>query len=277
MGEGEILNALLPDERDHEKCKQWCEANDCAISCMFENRLEKADEMREKGNDFLKDGSFDDAQQHYYAAIFQLDFSMAQYGEEAKPYEDKINTRKIKVLSNLSLARFKHKKYTECKEAADIGLRVCAIAKLDDETTKAAEAKFWYLTGTANLERGFSEDAVDALKKALERAPDDTKVRQSLAQAVATKKEDTATAKTVWKQKLLTEDQALSLGPWWQPSTVLAKLREHQRLKGCCGRRAAKPAAESDQQDTPSSCRNSTAGPRYSSSSHRGYKRRPRY
>jgi tetratricopeptide (TPR) repeat protein len=275
MGEGEILGYLLPNERDQENVKKWCEANDCAISCMFETRLEKADEMREKGNEFLKEGNFEDAQQRYYAAVFQLDFSMAQYGEEAKPYEDKINTRKIKVLSNLSVARFKHKKYVEAKEVADIGLRVCMVAKLDEETTKAAEAKFWYLTGQANLERGFSEDAVDALKKAQERAPDDLKVRQSLAQAVATKKEDTVTAKTVWKQKLLTDDQKLSLGPWWQPSAIAARWREHHRLKGCCGRRK-EVKSETEPQDTSSTCQSSNARPRYSSSS-RGYRRRPRY
>jgi outer membrane protein assembly factor BamD (BamD/ComL family) len=275
MGEGEILNYLLPNEKDQEDVKKWCEANDCAISCMFENRLEKADEMREKGNTFLNDGNFKDAEQHYYAAVFQLDFSMAQYGEEAKPYEDKINTRKIKVLSNMSLARFKHKKYVEAKEVADIGLRVCNVAKLDEETTKAAEAKFWYLTGQANMERGFSEDAVEALKKAQERQPNDVKIRQSLAQAVATKKEDTATAKTVWKQKLLTDDQKLSMGPWWQPSSIAAKIREHYRLKGCCGHRK-KDKPETESQDTPSTCQSSSARPRYSSSS-RGYSRRPRY
>merc|ERR1740138_175887 len=171
---------------------------------MFENRLDKADEMREKGNEFLKEGDFASTKQHYYAAIFQLDFSMQQYGEDAKPYEDKLNTRKLKVISNISVMCLKFKKYAEAKEAADVGLKVCAVAKLDDETTKTHEAKFWYLTGQSNFERGFSEYAVDELKKARDLAPDDKKVHQALAQALAAKKEDTASAKEVWHQKFLT-------------------------------------------------------------------------
>merc|ERR1740138_1812815 len=98
---------------------------------MFENRLDKADEMREKGNEFLKEGDFASTKQHYYAAIFQLDFSMQQYGQDAKPYEDKLNTRKLKVISNISVACLKHKKYGEAKEAAEIGLKIASIAGLD--------------------------------------------------------------------------------------------------------------------------------------------------
>jgi tetratricopeptide (TPR) repeat protein len=281
MAEGEILGALC-SEAEQEEIKKWCEENDCAISCMFENRLEKADEMREKGNAFLKDGDFEKAELHYYAAIFQLDFSMAQYGEDAKPYEDNINTRKLKVLSNLAVARLKHKKLVDTKQVADIGLRVCAIAKLDTATTQAAEAKFWYLTGQANFERGFSEDAVVALKKARTLAPEDKKVHQSLAQALAAKKEDHESAKEVWHQKLMTEDQKLSQGAWWKPGTLLAKLREQRRLRGCCGRRKDEKSEAESQDASLSSNPCATSSAAYGRHSYGRYSsayrsRRPRY
>merc|ERR1712187_734912 len=154
---------------------------------------------------------------------------------QAKPYEDKINTRKLKVLSNLCVARLKHQKYTETKAVAEIGLRLCSTAQLDAETTQAQEAKFWYLTGQSNLERGFSENAVEELKKAQALAPGDRQVHQALSQALSAKREDKASAEDVWKKKLMTEDEILCQGSWWQPSTILARWRERRRLYQCCG------------------------------------------
>lgn len=233
----EELLASICSEGECEQVKKWCEENECTISAMFETRLEKADELREQGNQLLKDGDFEAAQLRYFAAIFQLDFSMAQYGPQAKPYEDKISTRKLKTLSNLCVARLKHQKYTETKAAAEVGLKVVATAQLDAEATTAHEAKFWYLTGQSNLERGFSENAVEELKKAQALAPGDRQVHQALSQALAAKRDDKVSAEGVWKKKLMTEDEILCQGQWWRPATLLARFRERRRLKDCCGRR----------------------------------------
>jgi len=235
---------------------------------MFEQRLEKADELRTKGNEFLKEGDYAAAQLRYYAAIFQLDFSMAQYGEGAKKYEDQINTRKLRVISNIAVARFQHKDYMKCKDAIEVGLKITSIAKLDEETTNSFDAKFWYLKGKSNLERGFSEEAVEALKKAQAITPTDKQVHEALTRALAEKKEDKVTSKEVWKQKLLTKDEVLAQGPWYQKATLLAKLRERVRLKGCCGhRRQVDQAEEKDSEPsaTRPSC-HSYARPRCSSS-----------
>lgn len=240
MAEGELLQAICSEEEQAE-VQKWCKDNDCTISHMFETRLEKSDEMREKGNELLKEGNFEEAQMRYYAAVFQVDFSMAQYGEGAKKYEDQLNSRKMRILSNLAVARLQHRKLTECKAVADLALRLLEVAKLDEESTKADQAKLWYLKGKANMERGFSEDAVEAFKKAQEAAPDDAKIKASLKQAVGQKKEDQVSAKKVWNNKLLTSDQAAALGPWWQPQVQMARLRERIRLRGgCCGRRKQK-------------------------------------
>jgi len=239
MMDGELLAALCPSEEEQEEVKKWSEENCGAISCMFEQRLEKADELREAGNKFLKEQDFDSALRRYMAAVVQLDFSLAQYGDNAKPHEDQINSRKLKVLSNICVMNLKASRLSETKSVADIGLRVAEVAKLDDETTKSAEAKFWYLKGQANVERGFSEDAVEALKKAQALAPNDQQVRKVLAQALAARKEDTVTSKEVWRNKFRTEDEVLAGGQWWYLSTILARCREHRRrvLQRCCGRR----------------------------------------
>mmetsp|Transcript_4327 Transcript_4327/g.8626 ORF Transcript_4327/g.8626 Transcript_4327/m.8626 type:complete len:301 (+) Transcript_4327:59-961(+) len=239
MMDGELLAALCPSEEEQEEVKKWNEENVGAISCMFEERLEKADELREAGNKFLKEQDYDSALRQYLAAVVQLDFSVAQYGENAKPHEDQISSRKLKVLSNMSVMHLKANRLSETKSVADIGLRVASVANLDAETTNATEAKFWYLKGQANVERGFSEDAVEALKKAQALAPNDQQVRKVLAQALAARKEDTAISKEVWRNKLRTEDEVLAEGTWWHLSTILAKCREQRRRvqQRCCGRR----------------------------------------
>lgn len=255
MAEGELLGMLCNEEEQAEISK-WSEDNDCKISHMFEHRLDKADELRQKGNDFLKEGNFEEAQRRYLAAIFQVDFSMMQYGDGAKEYEDKINTRKIKILSNVCVARLKHKDYSGVKTVSEVGLRVCGVAKLDEETTKASEAKFWYLKGQANTERGFSEEACEDLKKAAKLQPGDQSVRKALQQAANTRKEDKETAKEAWRNKLMTEDQVLEKGTWWHPATLVARFREQHRLgKGplsCCARRRPAEGEEEDDDAIPS-------------------------
>lgn len=204
---------------------------------MFEDRLEKSDELREKGNELLKQGDFDEAQMRYYAAIYQVDFSMSQYGDDAKKFEEKLVTRKQRLLNNLCVARLQNKKLAECKAVADLGIEFLKVANFDEETTKAHQAKLWYLKGKANIERGFSEDALQDLKKAQALAPEDKAVRTALKQAAGDTKKDKATSKEVWKNRLLTPDEKLAQGPGWQPSVQLARFRERIRLKGCCGRR----------------------------------------
>merc|ERR1719277_1964080 len=107
-----------------------------------------------------------------------------------------LNTRKLKVIGNICAAFVRSKDWVNTKRAADIGLRHMEKAELTDTEAKA---KFLYRKGIANLERGFSEDAYEALKKADSVSPGDKQVRQALKQASSTQKADRATAKQVWK------------------------------------------------------------------------------
>lgn len=231
--DGELLVALSLSEEEQDKVKKWSNENCDASSCTFEQRLEKADKLREAGNTFLKEQDFDSALQRYMAAVVQLDFPLAQHGGNAESHGDQINSRKLKVLSNMCVENLKATGLSETKSIADIGLRLASVANLDGETTKNAEAR------KADVERGLFEDAVEALRKAQALAPNDRQVREVLAQALAEKKKDAATSKKVWCPPLLTEMEVLAEGPWWHMSTILARCHElwcraQQRF---CGRR----------------------------------------
>ena len=95
-------------------------------------------------------------------------------------HQNDLNTRKLKIISNTCAAYLKQKDWVKTKNACDIGLRHMKKSELQD---KDAEAKFHYRKGCANLERGFYEDSVDALKKADALTPGDKQVRQALKQS----------------------------------------------------------------------------------------------
>merc|ERR1712194_243256 len=128
----------------------------------------------------------------------------------------------------MCVCRLRQKDFGSVKSYADVGLKLSSMAQLDEELSKATDAKLWYLKGQANSERGFSEDAVEAFKKAEELVPGDPAVRQALTSSAKTRREDQESAKEVWKQKLMTEDEVRARGPWWYPSTMIAKLREQR-------------------------------------------------
>merc|ERR1712130_498094 len=86
--------------------------------------------------------------------------------------------------------------------------------------------KFWYMKGVANMERGFSEDAVDALKKSNTLVPGDKQVCQLLQKAHQDKRADTVTANGVWKEALLTENEKQCMRPWWDFSSLPGKCKQ---------------------------------------------------
>merc|ERR1711957_543595 len=130
----------------------------------------------------------------------------------AKKYQEELDRRKLKVISNIVQSHLKEKKNMDAKTCADIGLRILERSGLAD---KAIESKFWYMKGVANTERGFSEDAVEALKKANAASPGDKAVTQLLSKAFADRKSDKETAKEVWKDHLRTEVELKCARPWW--------------------------------------------------------------
>lgn len=239
--DNESLLRCFKSEEQEEEIKAWCLENGHKRSDIFEYRLEKGDKLREEGNEFFKEGDYDTALERYMAAVYQLDFDVGQQWNLMEKHHYELNTRKLKVISNICAAYLKARDWTYTKLAADIGLRHLDKAKLTDPD---AEAKFLYRKGLANLERGFSEDAHQDLKKCAAIKPNDREVRQALKQASGTQKADREKAKEVWKSTLLTEEEKELLGPWWHRAVLWKNCTE--RCSAClscrCCRRKRKSA-----------------------------------
>lgn len=224
----ESLLRCFVDEDQEKLVIEWCKESERGRSDIFEYRLEMSDKLREEGNVCFKEGGYDDALRRYFASIWHLDFDIGQQWNLMEHHQAELNTRKLKVVSNVCAAYLKQKDWVNTKKAADVGLRHLKKAELVD---KDAEAKFWYRKGFANLERGFCEDAVDELKKAEALSPGDRQVRQALKEASQGQKVDRQKAREVWKNTLLSDLEKKCQGSPWTPGVARA------RLNLCCRRR----------------------------------------
>mmetsp|Transcript_30731 Transcript_30731/g.46414 ORF Transcript_30731/g.46414 Transcript_30731/m.46414 type:complete len:239 (+) Transcript_30731:64-780(+) len=235
--DNESLLRCFVTEEEQKEIVEWCKSNDHERSDIFEYRLEEADKLKDEGNALYKQGECEQARHRYYAAIWHLDFDIGQQWNMMDHHQLDLNTRKLKVLSNICASYMKGKDWVKTKEAADIGLRHIQKAELKD---KDAEAKFYYRKGFANLQRGFSEDAVACLKKADEAKPSDPEIRSALKEASRGQKEDQKKSKAVWRDKLLSQEEKEAQGPIWQPKSLLARLR--LSFRACCRRKPLKSA-----------------------------------
>ncbi|CAE7688891.1 UPS4 [Symbiodinium sp. CCMP2456] len=161
--DNESLLKCFCSEEEEQDVIAWNKENVHARSDVFEFRLEEADKLREEGNQLFKTGDFATARQRYYGAVWHLDFDIGQQWNLMDHHQLDLNTRKLKVISNICGAYLKEKDWVNTKKAADIGLRHMEKAALTDNDSKG---KFLYRKGFANLQRGFAEDAVEALKQA---------------------------------------------------------------------------------------------------------------
>mmetsp|Transcript_57995 Transcript_57995/g.164787 ORF Transcript_57995/g.164787 Transcript_57995/m.164787 type:complete len:237 (-) Transcript_57995:142-852(-) len=233
--DNESLLKCFCNEEEEKQIIEWNNENDHKRSDIFEYRLEAADKLREEGNELFKAGDCATARQRYYAGIWHLDFDIGQQWNMMDKHQNDLNTRKLKVVGNICAAYLKEKDWVNTKKAADIGLRHMEKSELKDDEAKA---KFLYRKGYANLERGFNEDAYEALKKADAMTPGDRQLRQALRQADQGQKADRKKAKEVYKAVLLTEEEKACKGPTWQASTLRARCRARFR-QWCCRRKGA--------------------------------------
>mmetsp|Transcript_25866 Transcript_25866/g.73582 ORF Transcript_25866/g.73582 Transcript_25866/m.73582 type:complete len:238 (-) Transcript_25866:78-791(-) len=231
--DNESLLRCFCSEEEEKAIAEWCKEQDRGRSDIFEYRLEEADKLREEGNELYKSGDVENARARYFAAVWHLDFDIGQQWNMMDNHQLDLNTRKLKVVGNICAAYLKAHDWVNTKKAADVGLRHMEKSGLKD---KEAEAKFLYRKGMANLERGFTEDAYEALRKADSVNPGDKQVRQALKTASEGQRRDKAQAKAVWRDKLLTEEEKACHGPWWQPPVLRARF--YARLRRCCRRRA---------------------------------------
>lgn len=165
-------------------------------------------------------------------------------------YRNNLNMKKTKVLCNITVCYLKLKDYVATKTAVELGLKHIAHRRIYDvqriernkahgdeepddptkpereEEEQKSESKLLYLKAQANLGRGFSEDAVDGLKRALELDPQNTRIRDVLKEARQQQGTDRQEAKKNWKNQLLTdEEKTIQEGKWWWLSVLFAKCK----------------------------------------------------
>mmetsp|Transcript_29674 Transcript_29674/g.78697 ORF Transcript_29674/g.78697 Transcript_29674/m.78697 type:complete len:248 (-) Transcript_29674:70-813(-) len=234
-----LLTCFLSEEEQKPLVEDW--KSNGGRSDIFECRLEKSDELREEGNSLYRKGEPETALQRYFAAVWHLDFDVGQQWNMMENHSLELNQRKLKVISNICAAYMKQKDFVKTKTSADIGLRHMEKAELTDAD---ATAKFFYRKGLANLERGFAEDAYEALKKAEVASPGDRQVRDLLKEASKGQKEDREKAKLVWHNMLRTDEEKACMGKWYEPAVFRARCRVKCRESflyvwrcKCCERR----------------------------------------
>lgn len=232
--EESLLDCFCEDPEKAE-IKKWTveqctEKNaDNGRSAIFEHRLERGDALRCEGNELVKQDDLVQARQRYLAAIWQLDFNLGQEWDAMPKYRRDLDMKKLKVVSNIAVIHRKNQDWYSTKTAADAGLQHLEKTRLEGEDRVGYEAKFLYLKGFANLERGFSEEAVENLRKAVALSPSDKQVRELLERATETKTRDRQDAKEVWRSKLLSEEERAMQGSWWHWSTQWARCKRRCR------------------------------------------------
>merc|ERR1719215_1012685 len=144
--DNESLLKCFCDEDAEKNLIEWNEANGHERSMIFEYRLEAAGSLREEGNTFFRQGDYETARQRYYAGIYHLDFDIGQQWNLMEKHQSDLNTRKLKMISNICGAYLKSRDWVKTKQSADVGLRHIQKSEMQD---KEAEAKFYYRKGMA--------------------------------------------------------------------------------------------------------------------------------
>eukprot|EP00434_Breviolum_minutum_P038829 symbB.v1.2.034454.t5/scaffold4448.1/size41344/4 len=114
--DNESLLRCFCSEEEEATIIAWNKENEHSRSDIFEYRLEEADKLKEEGNEFFKSGDFETARQRYYGAIWHLDFDIGQQWNLMDHHQLDLNTRKLKVISNICGAYLKSKDRTKTKK-----------------------------------------------------------------------------------------------------------------------------------------------------------------
>jgi len=168
-------------------------------SFIFEERLSRANQLVDSGNNHFKSGENIEAQKHYLAAAYQVDFDFEQQFEMTEEHRQQIRSIKIRILLNLCNNLLKLKDVRTVRRCASLGLKLC---KINGDEKPENIAKFLYRRGRANLEDNNATDAVEDLREATKIVPTDSNVRELFTIATLAMKKQKFDADNVWKGKM---------------------------------------------------------------------------
>jgi tetratricopeptide (TPR) repeat protein len=205
--DADFLNYLC--DTNSQSVIDWSQTNGGERSFVFEERLSRANVLVDGGNGLFKAGNHSEAQKHYLAAAYQVDFDFGQQFEMTDEHRKQIRSIKVRILLNICNNLLKLKDYKGVRRAATLGLKLNGTEKVDNV------AKFLYRRGRANLEENNPTDAVEDLREAVKLVPSDATVRELFSIASAASKKQKSDADNVWKGKIAAQSDPLAevLGP----------------------------------------------------------------
>jgi len=161
-------------------------------SPIFETRLERALDYKEKGNGHFKNEKWEEALNMYEMGLYHSEFDEMQYNFELMDdHRAQVNSTRIPLLLNAAACLLKLKRPKEAIEKCN------EVLKVDSENTKAL-----FRRGQGYQLQNNFEKARDDLVKAAKAAPQDRAVRIALNAVVEELRKENEAGKKLWKGKI---------------------------------------------------------------------------
>jgi tetratricopeptide (TPR) repeat protein len=170
-------------------------------SCVFEERLASAEELRQAGNRYFAAGDLINAEDCYHRALFHVNFDPLQYNFELMDqHREGLDKVKHPVCLNLAAVRLKY----GYNQSAVILCK--AVLKEDANNTKALYRRAQAYKALKQIDLA-KEDIIKAFKL----APGDTKVYELYREIKAICAREEAKVARFWKGRLVKEPKPFSL------------------------------------------------------------------
>ena len=170
-------------------------------SCVFEECLSAADELRLSGNQYFSSGDLINAEDCYHRALFHVNYDPLQYNFELMDqHREALDKIKHPVCLNLAAVRLKYGYY-------DSAVVLCkAVLKENPNHAKALFRRAQAYKGLKNFDL-----AKEDITKAFKLVPSDSKVYELYREIKAICTREEAKVARFWKGRLVKEPKPFSL------------------------------------------------------------------
>jgi FK506-binding protein 4/5 len=158
-------------------------------SSLFEDRLDVAADLKEKGNKFFREGDLINAEECYHRALYHIHFDFAQWNFELlDEHRDQVLVIKNPLCLNLAAVRLKYGNYDSVLMLAD------EVLKEEENNVKALFRKAQALKETKDYETAYK-----TISSALKLSPKDNSIRELLQTIKELYKKEKERSDAIWK------------------------------------------------------------------------------